>query len=69
MYLLYKTNNFNVNFNFNNIYNYHILLGVDEQKQYNFINYYNITKDSLNNINSISLNEIYTNKEILLYKY
>lgn len=69
MYLLYKAKNYNINFNFSIDCNYHVLLGIDYNMQYNFINYYNITKDSLNNIESISLNELYTNKEILLYKY
>lgn len=69
MYLLYKTKNYNINFSFGNLRNYPILLGVDDKNQYNFLIYYNITKDSLNNIESITLNERYTNKKILLYKY
>lgn len=69
MYLLYKSQNYNINFNFNNKYNYHILLGVDNKKQYNFINYYNIKKDSFNEIEKITLHELYNNEKILLYKY
>lgn len=69
MYLLYKTKNYNINFCFNNLYNYHILLGVDSEKQYNFLVYYNITKDSFNEIENITLHELYNNEKILLYKY
>ena len=69
MYLLYKTKNYNINFRFSNLYNYHILLGIDDKKQYNFLVYYNITKDSFNEIEKITLHELYNNEKILLYKY
>ena len=68
-YLLYKTKNYNVNFTLNNLYNYHFLLGLDKNGEYNFIAYYNITKQSFNNKEEfITFQELFTNTKILLYK-
>ena len=71
MYLLYKTTNYNINFNnnLNDRHSYSRLLGKDKNGQYNFLTYYNIKKDLYDNVQYIKLKEIYMNQIITLYKY